>query len=371
MTELVTLLLAVDAHSWAEAHLPHVMLAPLPGHVLVWQALAIPLALATSWLLSRGFGYLGTRIALRFARLTTTKDDDQLVLQLASPFNFLLGAIFFYALTKPLELAEAAQAAVNRGAQTAAVIAVFWGLWRGVSVVHHAVSLSPWITQHGENRSLLLLLGRFARILIVALAAVGVLQALGFQVTTLVAGLGIGGLAVALAAQKTLADVFGSVMLSVDRPFQVGDTIRIEDLLTADVEALGLRSTRLRTPDRTLVTMPNGRLADMRIENFTLRDRMRFASVLALSPASTPEALEQVLRRVRERVTADDQIAPGAVVSLREVTPTSLNIDLIVGFRTTRYDQFIGYREKLLLDVLAIVEGSGAVWAPTAVVKSG
>ena len=177
------------------------------------------------------------------------------------------------------------------------------------------------------------------RILIVALAVVSVMQTLGYQVTALIAGLGIGGLAVALAAQKTLADVLGSVMLSVDRPFQVGDTIRIEDLLTADVESLGLRSTRLRTPDRTLVTMPNGRLADMRIENFTARDRMRFASVLSLSPASTPDALEQVLRRVRERVRSDEQIAPGSVVSLREVTPTSLNIDLIVGFRTTRHDQ--------------------------------
>ena len=130
-------------------------------------------------------------------------------------------------------------------------------------------------------------------------------------------------------------------------------------------------TTRLRTPDRTLVTMPNGRLADMRIENFTARDRMRFASLLALSPASTPDALSQVLSRLRDRVTADEQIAQGAVVSLREVTPTSLNIDLIVGFRTTRHDQFIMLREKLLLDVLAIVESSGALWAPTAVVRNG
>lgn len=370
MTELSTLF-EFDTHAWAQAHLPHFLLAMLPGHVQVWQALAIPAALAASWVLGRAFGYLGKRIGLRFAKFTTTKYDDELVLQLAAPFNLLLSAGFFYALTKPLELAATVQNAASRGAQTAAVLALFWGLWRGVSVMHHAVSLSPWIVQHGENRSLLLLLGRFARILIVALATVSVLQTLGLQVTALIAGLGIGGLAVALAAQKTLADVLGSVMLSVDRPFQVGDTIRIEDLLTADVEALGLRSTRLRTPDRTLVTMPNGRLADMRIENFTARDRMRFASVLSLSPASTPDALEQVLRQVRERVSADDQIAPGAVVSLREVTPTSLNIELIVGFRTTRYDQFIAYREKLLLDVLAIVESSGAVWAPTAVVKTG
>lgn len=371
MIELTSLFLDVDTHTWAQSHLPHFMQATLPGAILVWQAFAVVVALGVSWLFARFFGFIGKHIALRFARLTTTRYDDELVLQLSPPFNLLLGSILFYALTKPMELAEGPQLLISRGAQTAAVLALFWGLWRGVSVVHHAVTLSPWITQHGENRSLLLLLGRFARILIVALAAVGVLQTLGFQVTTIIAGLGIGGLAVALAAQKTLADVFGSVMLSVDRPFQVGDTIRIEDLLTADVEALGLRSTRLRTPDRTLVTMPNGRLADMRIENFTARDRMRFASVLSLSPSSTPDALEQVLRRVRERVTADDQIAPGAVVSLREVTPTSLNIDLIVGFRTTRYDQFIGLREKLLLDVLAIVEASGAVWAPTAVVKTG
>jgi MscS family membrane protein len=360
-----------DMHAWAQAHLPHFMLRPLPRHFLLWQALALPLALALAWVLARGLGYVCKRTALYFARYTKAQLDDDLVEQLAQPLNLLLGAGIFFTLVRPLELAGPSQALINRGAQATAVIAVFWGAWRSVSVVHQAVMRSPWITEHSENRSLLLLLGRFGKIVIAAVAAVSVLQTLGYQVTALIAGLGIGGLAVALAAQKTLADVLGSVMLSLDRPFQVGDTIRIEDVLTADVEALGLRSTRLRTPDRTLVTMPNGRLADMRIENFTLRDRMRFASVLSLSPASTPEALENVLRSVRERVSQDAQIAPGSVVSLREVTPTSLNIDLIVGFRTTRYDQFITLREKLLLDVLSIVESSGAVWAPTAVVRSG
>ena len=99
---------------------------------------------------------------------------------------------------------------------------------------------------------------------------------LGYPVASVLAGLGIGGLALALAAQKTVENLFGSVSLAADEAIRLGDTVRIDNL-QGTVEGIGLRSTRVRTPERTLVTIPNGLLAGQRIESLTARDRMRLA----------------------------------------------------------------------------------------------
>lgn len=114
--------------------------------------------------------------------------------------------------------------------------------------------------------------------------AVEAVQRLGdgsFDVRTTVAGLGIGGLAVALAAQKTLANLFGAISIGVDRPFREGDYIKVGEV-EGTVEAIGLRSTRLRTLDRTVVSIPNGDLADTRAETFGLRDRFQFMTTIGV-----------------------------------------------------------------------------------------
>ncbi len=88
------------------------------------------------------------------------------------------------------------------------------------------------------------------------------LAAFGYPVATVLAGLGIGGIALAFGAQKTIENLFGSIALAADQPFRVGDFVRIEDF-TGNVERIGMRSTQIRTSDRTLVSLPNGKLADM------------------------------------------------------------------------------------------------------------
>ena len=122
---------------------------------------------------------------------------------------------------------------------------------------------------------------QFGKLVVGAIALMVALSALGYPVTSVIAGLGIGGVALALAAQKTVENLFGSVSILADQPFQVGDTIRV-DTVEGTVETIGLRSTRMRTVDRTLIIIPNGKLADMRIESLGPRDRMRFATRLSL-----------------------------------------------------------------------------------------
>jgi hypothetical protein len=134
--------------------------------------------------------------------------------------------------------------------------------------------MSPWGLTHVASRSLLSLGARIGKVALGIMALVAVISELGYPVTSLIAGLGIGGLAFALASQKTVENLFGAFSIGVDQPFCEGDFIKVEDF-SGTVEAIGLRSTRIRTLDRTLITVPNGKLAEMRIETFAVRDRIR------------------------------------------------------------------------------------------------
>ena len=195
------------------------------------------------------------------------------------------------------------------------------------------------------------------------LAVVVMLQELGYQVTGIIAGLGIGGLAVALAAQKTLEHVLGSVMLSLDQPFLVGDVIKFEDI-TGEVEAIGLRSTRVRTPDRTVVTIPNGKLADMRIEAISSRDRIRLATLLSLTPDTSAAQLERIIAEVKKFLLAQPKTTQDSVlVWLKELTPSAAVIEVICAYDTTLFAEFAAAREAALLEILRIVDAAGARWA--------
>ena len=132
----------------------------------------------------------------------------------------------------------------------------------------------------------LLLLRKVAKALILALLTVQILEIMGFDVTTAIAALGIGGLALALGAQKTVENLVGSVNVVADRPVEVGDFCKFGDV-SGTVEDIGIRSTKVRTPARTIVTVPNGTFAAMQIENFSVRDQFLFQTVLSLRASTT------------------------------------------------------------------------------------
>src|SRR5690606_17113128 len=192
----------------------------------------------------------------------------------------------------------------------------------------------------GTARSLLPLLSRIGKLTIIALSAVAMLAELGYPVASLVAGLGIGGLALALAAQKTVENLFGAFALGVDQPFAVGDFVLIEDFV-GTVEKLGLRSTRIRTLDRTLITLPNGRLAEMRLESFTARDRMRLACTVRLAYGTTTSQLKEVLAGLERVLRAHPKIWPDAVVvRFKELGVSSLDIEIMAWFETPNWGEF-------------------------------
>jgi MscS family membrane protein len=182
-------------------------------------------------------------------------------------------------------------------------------------------------------------------------------------VTSLLAGLGLGGLAVALAAQKTVENLIGAISIGADQPFMEGDFVKIEDFV-ATVERVGLRSTRFRTLDRTLITIPNGKLAEMRIESYTARDRFRLATTLQVVYETTPEQLRAVLENIEKLLREHTKIWPDSItVKLVKLGSSSLDIEVMAWFAVPDFNAFQECRQDVLIEILRIVQNAGSSFA--------
>jgi MscS family membrane protein len=202
-----------------------------------------------------------------------------------------------------------------------------------------------------------------AKLLIGIGGVVATLGAFGYPVATVLAGLGIGGLALAFGAQKTIENLFGSISLAADQPFRVGDFVKIEDF-TGNVERIGMRSTQIRTLDRTLISLPNGKLADMRIEDFASRDRIRFAATAGLVYGTTEEQVRRVVEGIEALLRAHPKVWPEPVVAkLAAFAASSLDVEVQCWFQTVDFDEFRHLRQEALLGIMRVVREAGTNFA--------
>lgn len=335
-----------------------------PLDLLGWQWLALPvialLAIAIGSLLSRV-----TRAILgRATRRTPTPYDDAILSRLGKPLTVGWAIACAYGMLVPLELNPRAEDLFHRWLKAFALIVFFWALARGVDVAQQQLSGSTWISERPGTRSLLTLGAKFGQVFLLAVGVVALLSELGYPVASLLAGLGIGGLAVALAAQKTLENLFGALALGADQPFREGDFVSAEGLLVGTVESIGLRSTRIRTLDRTVISIPNGKLAELRLESFAVRDRLRFVCPLGLVLETTEPQMRSVLSGIDAALRAQPKLWPeGATVRFKEIGQFSLNLDISAWFGTTDWDEFVLIREELLLRFMRVIEEAGTALA--------
>ena len=232
--------------------------------------------------------------------------------------------------------------------------------WRLAPVVAEAIIASPRIASESIDAHLIRVSARLLGIVgAMALLAVGA-NRLGMPVYGIVAGLGVGGLAIALAAQPTIENLIGGLNLFADKPIRVGEFCKYGDEL-GTVEAIGIRSTRIRGIDRTLTTIPNAALAKMPIVNFTRRDQMLIQTVVGLRYETTPEQLRYVLVKLREMLLGHPRVHPDpARARFIGFGDCSLNIEVFAYVMTTDWGEFLGIREDILLRAMDIVEQSGA-----------
>lgn len=342
------------------AELPSALFRLGPAGLLWWQWLALPLVSFAAWALGSLLSRLSRGLFGRLVVRTAAGWDDAIIVSLGGPMTLGWTAACAYAFLPWLDLQPAAWDVVVRCLRAAALVALFWAMACGIDVARRSLTDSRWAQDRAGTRSLLLLASRGGKIVVSVLAVVALLSELGYSVASLVAGLGIGGLAVALAAQKTLENLFGAFAIGADQPFREGDFVRIDDV-QGTVEVIGLRSTRLRTLDRTLVTIPNGKLAELRLETFAARDRSRLACVIGLAKTTTAAQMRTIVAGFERVLRGTPKIWPDSVVAgFAAIGDSSLNVEIMAWFTTTDGDEFQRLRAEVLLQFMEVVEREGS-----------
>lgn len=306
----------------------------------------------------------------RMAGRTSADWDDRLVELMAWPLSLVLALQALRIASPWLPLDVRGTTTLNNAVAIVTTLAVLWTAFRGIDLGRNVLERRSWAIDRPSSRSVLSIGGRFAKVSVLLIAGIVVLAQLGVSVASLIAGLGIGGLAVALAAQKTLENLFGTLSIGVDQPMREGDVVKLYDF-TGTVEQIGLRSTRIRTVDRTIITIPNGELANQRIESFTVRDRLRFATNLNLVHGTTAQQVRAIRGELDAILRRHPRVCQDTVgVWFKELAASALILETSALFQTTDWNEFVSIRQDLLLAFMAAIEQHGsAVAAPAATVQ--
>ena len=242
-------------------------------------------------------------------------------------------------------------------------VSIAWLFWLGSRAFFEWIILSPRIPEESLDANLIrLLAGAIGVVGVIIILAYGG-QALGLPILSLLAGLGIGGLAVALAIRPTLENLIGGVILYIDRPVRVGDFCSFGDRM-GTVEAIGIRSTHIRGMDRTLVSVPNAQFADMQIVNWAKCDEMLIDETIGVRYETTADQLRYLLAQLRLMLHAHPRINSDNVrVRFCGYGDSSLNINIRVYAQTREWNDFFAIREDIFLRMYTIVEEAGSGFA--------
>jgi MscS family membrane protein len=321
-----------------------------------WQWLAVPALVVIALTIGRVLGALTRSVLMRVFRRTRTTMAERWLDGVGPALTALWATAVGRVLLPWIELGPDAHRVGAELVSAAGVVAVFWLLWRSIDTLVELVVERSWAAGDASARSMVIVGGNLLKVVVVVAGAVTTAATFGYPVATVIAGLGIGGIALAFGAQKTVEHLFGSIALATDQPCRVGDVIKVEDVI-GQVERIGTRSTRIRTPDRTLVTIPNGRLADSRIESYTARDRLRLATVITLAYGTSESQVRRVLGGIDALLRGHPLVWPDVVVArLANLGATTIDVEILCWFQTSDFEVFRSARQDVLLGILRVVE---------------
>jgi len=331
--------------------------------VAPWQliaAIGLVLIGILTWLGARVVVIGQTRRLMRRAHIAW---GDALLGRVSSPVGVLVGSLVVSALLPVVRLPNGLLSAAMTSLRLLSAVALVWISFGLVDL------LSAWLQQRAAQTEtklddqLIPLLQRALRLFVIAVGAVFILQNLNFDVAGLVAGLGIGGLAFALAAKDTIANLFGSATIFTSKPFQIGDDIQIGDTV-GTVETVGFRSTRIRTYYNSLVTIPNSMVADSVVDNLGARSRRRLRCTLGLTYDTPAEKLQAFVEGVRAIILANEATDKEKFdVAFNEFGDSSLNIVVNAHFMVSSWSDELWHRHHLMLELLRLAQGLGVEFA--------
>lgn len=239
------------------------------------------------------------------------------------------------------------------------LIGLTWLLMRGIDRLAEIARMRAVSSGRLATGSWVIIGRRMTKVVLIAAVALIFLGWMGFNLSAAVAGVGIGGIAIGLGAQKTLENLFGGISIASDEVVRVGDTCNFAGR-TGTVTDIGLRSTRVRTAERTELSIPNGVLATMTVENLSMRDKLLFQTTINLKYETTAEQFQTILQNIRDLLTLDSRVETATIrVRFINYGDNALQMEIFSYILTSDFNRFAEAREDLLLKIMGIVQGAG------------
>jgi MscS family membrane protein len=322
--------------------LPQVLQDRLLAGVPLGHWIAVVILIAIAYLVSWGIIELIILLIKAFWAKARREPTKNIVRAFSLPFRLYIAVWVFLALSQQVGISIIVRQKFSAITVAIDIIAILILLWRLADLI--SVYARNKMSRHGRISaiSIILFLRRTAKVALIVLGIIAILSAVGVDVTAGLAALGIGGIALALGAQKTVENFVGSVTLITDQPIRVGDFCKIGDI-SGTVEQIGMRSTKIRTGERTVVTIPNGDLSASRIENFAHRDRFLFDPVIEVRYETTPDQIRYLLVEIRTLLYSHPMVNPEpAKARFTGFGSSSLKLEVWAYIEAPGFDQFPG-----------------------------
>jgi MscS family membrane protein len=348
----------VDVESRMPKFLQHTRVLDAPLWRWLLLLCAIPVSFLATWLV---------QLILRiFERLAKNKPNYAPLLtadrRLTGPVRCLLLSVFFF-IYGEYALTLLKRNLWERVGAFLLVIGFVWLLLRLTALGTEIWTLNAVRAGRSSDRGFIWLVQRAANVLLYTLGFLLMLSLFNIKITGLLAGLGLGGIAFAFAAQKTIENLFGGLVLVSDRPFRVGETVKIAEHM-GEVMDVGIRSTTVRTLARTIVTIPNGNVATASVENLTSRDKFLFRPVFGVLYSTPAATVESILEQLREMLRTHPKIEPETYrVNFIRFADSWLELEIFAYVLAVDYGEFIHTQDGLHLSLMKIVEGAGTSFA--------
>jgi len=304
-------------------------------------------------------GWVGRHL-VALSRRTETASDDVMADALITPLGWTLPLVGIYASLRILAVDNPTLLEIaDKVFVVAITLVVTWTVFKFIDAAAIlAVERSDRTTTPVDN-TLVPTLRKALKVFVGMVVFVVVVQNLGYSVSGLLGALGVGGLAVALAAKDTLANLFGGVTILIDRPFKPGDWITL-DGADGVVEEIGLRSTRIRTFAKTLISIPNSALANATVENHSLMPRRRIKLTVGITYSSTPDQVRAAVHRIEESLRSNREIHQEfLMVKFTAFGPSSLDLFVYCFTVTTDWVAHLQVRQDVQLQIMDILEELG------------
>jgi MscS family membrane protein len=331
--------------------------------VEIWQYLAVLIWLLIGMILRKIFEFVLDNYIRRITKRTKFTWDDDLLDSVERPSGFIFLMGFFLITYTNLQLSVTVNMYLSAILEIAISAGFVWLFYNLADVFAKYLTVITSKTDNTLDDQLVPLIRKTLRFFIVVMGVILILQNNGYNVASLIAGLGIGGLAVALAAKDTLANFFGSITIFVDKPFRIGDWIKVAGV-EGTVEEVGFRTTRIRTFYNSLVSVPNSNIATTDIDNLGMRRYRRFKSVLNLTYSTSPEQMEAFVEGIKGIVKANKHFRQDYYeVHFNSMGAHSLDVLVYVFFDVPDWSTELQQRHNFLIEILRLAEEVGVEFA--------